>query len=35
MKINLTATELWIWRILVYLLSVVVIANILNGNLTI
>jgi len=33
MKANITALEVWVWRVVLFLLSVVVLGNLLSGDL--
>ena len=32
-KANIEAVEIWIWRITLFILSVIVLSNLLSGNL--
>lgn len=32
-NVNITRLEVWVWRITLFVLSVVVLANVLNGTL--
>ena len=33
MKAHITAFEVWIWRVTLFILSVIILSNLLSGNL--